>query len=96
MHTHRSTQHLFSIPKETAPRVRVAAGQLLFLHNFEDRRIQIKFTTLTQTSVFWEGTEVYSNDCASKKKKHTDVLPGRAIKRSVEETTPFMNSDIVS
>jgi hypothetical protein len=94
MHTHRSTQHLFFIPKEIAPRVRVAAGQLLFLHNFEDRRIQIKFTTLTQTSVFREGTEVYSNDCASE--QHIYVLPNRAIKRSVEETTSFMTSDMVS
>jgi len=74
--------------------VRVAAGQLLFLHNFEDRRIQIKFTTLTQTSVFWEGNEVYSNNCASK--QHIDVLPSRTTKRSVEERTPFMKSDVVS
>jgi len=79
MHTHRSTQHFVFIPNKIAPRFRVAAGQLLVLHNFEDRRIQIKFTTFKQTSVFWEETEVYLKDCALK--QHTDVLPGTAIKR---------------
>jgi len=39
MHTHRYTQHLNFISNKIAPRVRVAAGQLLIPHNFDNRRI---------------------------------------------------------